>query len=364
MNEKVFIFGMMLTVLLPCVLPFAFNVVPVNANLTEVYSPTDMDPYFTMNAIVTIDPLNPLMRVQIMRFMAQNLADVGVEVYLHLIEWAEVVNRTFFSGKLFDEGGYDVSTHGRDFSTSPEVYPSTASAIAQMMHAMYHSSNILGSGGLNLFMWNNTENDALLDAAVASTNEAETESLLYEWQVLFHEEQPSAIVCYEMHSFKGFSKLDFNMLHPVFGTGIDTPLGEMEPLRAAEAAKYVRQAISHTIDREWFVLNLLTEWQPAEPGITPILPDWPGFNPSLEPYSLNLTEAKRLLRLAGYALCTDLNKDGTVNIVDITIVAVAWSPEGTTPENPNWNPTADVDKNGIINIIDIATVARDYGKTT
>lgn len=61
-------------------------------------------------------------------------------------------------------------------------------------------------------------------------------------------------------------------------------------------------------------------------------------------------------------LPTDLNQDGIVNILDITIVAVAWSPEGTTPEHPRWNPIADVDKNGIINIIDISKVARDYQK--
>ena len=61
---------------------------------------------------------------------------------------------------------------------------------------------------------------------------------------------------------------------------------------------------------------------------------------------------------------TDLNKDGIVNILDITIVAVAWTPEGTTPDHPRWNPIADLDKNSIVNIIDIAKVAADYQKTT
>jgi D-alanyl-D-alanine-carboxypeptidase/D-alanyl-D-alanine-endopeptidase len=57
---------------------------------------------------------------------------------------------------------------------------------------------------------------------------------------------------------------------------------------------------------------------------------------------------------------TDLNKDGKVNIQDISIVAVAY---GSLPGIPKWNEQADIDKNGVINIVDISTVARDYGKT-
>jgi hypothetical protein len=56
----------------------------------------------------------------------------------------------------------------------------------------------------------------------------------------------------------------------------------------------------------------------------------------------------------------DLNFDGVVNILDISLVARAF---GTKPGDPNWNETADLDKNGVINILDITTVARDYGKT-
>ena len=59
-------------------------------------------------------------------------------------------------------------------------------------------------------------------------------------------------------------------------------------------------------------------------------------------------------------LDTDLNQDGTVNILDIAIVA---KPYGTTPEDPGWNPIADLDDNEIIDIRDIAKVAKDYGKT-
>jgi PKD repeat protein len=57
---------------------------------------------------------------------------------------------------------------------------------------------------------------------------------------------------------------------------------------------------------------------------------------------------------------TDLNKDGTINILDIFIVANAF---GSKPEDPNWNAVADLNKDGTVNILDIFAVAWDFGKT-
>jgi hypothetical protein len=56
---------------------------------------------------------------------------------------------------------------------------------------------------------------------------------------------------------------------------------------------------------------------------------------------------------------TDLNGDGQVNIVDVTIVASAF---GSRPGSPKWNLDADIDKNGVVNIVDVSIVARDFGK--
>ncbi len=56
----------------------------------------------------------------------------------------------------------------------------------------------------------------------------------------------------------------------------------------------------------------------------------------------------------------DLNGDGTVNILDISIVAEAF---GSRVGDSNWNIIADLDKNQVINILDISMVAKDYGKT-
>jgi hypothetical protein len=56
----------------------------------------------------------------------------------------------------------------------------------------------------------------------------------------------------------------------------------------------------------------------------------------------------------------DLSGDGRVNILDVTIVALAY---GSTPQMPNWNPKADLNNDGTVNILDIALVAREFGKT-
>jgi hypothetical protein len=59
-------------------------------------------------------------------------------------------------------------------------------------------------------------------------------------------------------------------------------------------------------------------------------------------------------------LPTDLNEDGIVNMLDLTIVAAAF---GSRPGGKNWNVAADFDGNGRINIIDVVVVAKDFGRT-
>lgn len=56
-------------------------------------------------------------------------------------------------------------------------------------------------------------------------------------------------------------------------------------------------------------------------------------------------------------ISADINEDGTVNILDLAIVALAW---GSDPSHPRWDPRCDLDGNEIINIIDIALVALEY----
>ena len=61
------------------------------------------------------------------------------------------------------------------------------------------------------------------------------------------------------------------------------------------------------------------------------------------------------------ALATDLDGNGKVNIIDITIVAKAF---GSKPGDSNWNPIADLNNDSKVNILDITLVAKDFGKTS
>jgi len=60
-----------------------------------------------------------------------------------------------------------------------------------------------------------------------------------------------------------------------------------------------------------------------------------------------------------WAAVPDLNRDGTVDIVDIATGAKAF---GTTPGHRRWNPVADVNGDGTVDIMDIATIAKAFGK--
>lgn len=56
----------------------------------------------------------------------------------------------------------------------------------------------------------------------------------------------------------------------------------------------------------------------------------------------------------------DLNKDGSVNILDVIILAGAF---GAEPGDTNWNPDADINGDDVVNILDAIIVAGHFGKT-
>lgn len=56
----------------------------------------------------------------------------------------------------------------------------------------------------------------------------------------------------------------------------------------------------------------------------------------------------------------DTNADNIVDIIDIVIIAGAFTSQ---PGDPNWNPVADINNDGIVDIIDIVIVAGHFGET-
>ena len=103
-----------------------------------------------------------------------------------------------------------------------------------------------------------------------------------------------------LYTSNGWQELGFNMRNPVWGTGEDTPLG------TAEAAKYLRQAVSHCIPRYQIVGEILQGiGTPGDvhsfPGQASRHPNATGAGSQMEPYAFNLTLAKELIKMAGYS---------------------------------------------------------------
>jgi hypothetical protein len=57
----------------------------------------------------------------------------------------------------------------------------------------------------------------------------------------------------------------------------------------------------------------------------------------------------------------DVNKDGTVNLIDLVLLALAY---GSKPGDANWNAKADINGDGRVGLNDLVILAQNYGKNT
>jgi len=55
----------------------------------------------------------------------------------------------------------------------------------------------------------------------------------------------------------------------------------------------------------------------------------------------------------------DINSDGTINILDLAIIAMAY---GSRSGDPEYEDVTDLDQNGVVNIQDVAIAALEYGR--
>jgi ABC-type transport system substrate-binding protein len=119
----------------------------------------------------------------------------------------------------------------------------------------------------------------------------------------------------------GTQMLTINMKHPIFGTGVDTPLGKEDPTKAADAARYLRQAIAHLIPVQTIIDEI---WDGrGEPGTSL----WPniatGYDDSLPLYDYDVQKAIDLIEQAGYTITypSDAGFLPAFEIVPVTLAA-------------------------------------------
>lgn len=96
----------------------------------------------------------------------------------------------------------------------------------------------------------------------------------------------------------GWQELGLNLNHPVYGTGLGTPLGKSDPSKAHFAALMVRKALSYLIPRDYIIKQLLQGR--GLPGTTQF-GLYPAYQPpGLTPDPYDPTAARRFLAQAGY----------------------------------------------------------------
>lgn len=112
-------------------------------------------------------------------------------------------------------------------------------------------------------------------------------------------------------------EMGINMLHPVMGTGELTPVG------TAEAAKWIRKAISHATPRDIIVEEILNGL--GAPATTPVPDAIVGYDDTLEPYAYDLDLAIDYMEDAGFTVITTVATEdvGITGLVFLSFLGLA-----------------------------------------
>jgi ABC-type transport system substrate-binding protein len=91
----------------------------------------------------------------------------------------------------------------------------------------------------------------------------------------------------------------YNLRHPVFGNGVETPLGRQDPSRAFEAAAHIRKAISFAMPREQIVQEIAAGL--GHPGTVAMPWSAPEYDHDLlQPIPFDMDQARAWMMKAGY----------------------------------------------------------------
>ena len=276
---------------------------PVGAFFTDIIGSPDN--------VVVVDPMTVKFNLpKIYAYFVENVLSASI-IPKHVLEGvapADWKTHAFNTAS----GSYTVSTPGvgtgsftayGPIGTGPYIYgaydPTTASNIMSK-NANYWNKAALEAAGTFQIQTLYVQCIEGSDPAIAALKAGDVDVLDSQYSLaskLASLEKPwSDYVSYDAFATQ---ELGFNMKHPVFGTGVDTPLGKQDPTRAAEAARYVRQAMSHLIDRQTIIDTILAGYGAAATQ-TCVTRVTVGYDTTLEPYTYDPTLAKSLLAAAGY----------------------------------------------------------------
>ena len=176
-------------------------------------------------------------------------------------------------------GGFDPVRKSYSYTKNPNYWQKTAGNVATYYHV-----NINGT-------------DAVL--AALKSGEIDAHDPMYDVGPLSKTIDAAWGRIERFDSFK-WQHICYNLRHPVFGTGVDTPLGKQDPGRAAEAAAYIRRAFSLAIPRQEIINQMAGGF--GQPGTVPIPFSAPEYDHTgNKPIPFDMDLAKQMLARAGYS---------------------------------------------------------------
>ncbi len=219
---------------------------------------------------------------------------------LELIPWASWDTHTFNTGV----GSYE--SNGQTFygpiGTGPYVYKGFDAVKAlntlEKYSGYWDKANLEGAGLYEVqdfYVRYIVEKDSAI--AALKNDEVQVLGGQYQLQRDYLAGNLDFATNYELAA-SGIQQVGYNMEHPVIGTGVETPLGIQDPSRAAEAARYVRQALDYLIPRDLIVQNLMGGFGDA--AAVHVNPLSPYTDTSIIAREYDPVKAKLLLALAGY----------------------------------------------------------------
>ena len=233
-----------------------------------------------------------------------------------------------WKGSPFDSGQGSITVNGKTYTgpigTGPYKWESFDPA-RQLVHLTrndnYWNATALKSEGLFGITDYYIQYIADKTSALAALKNGEVDVLDYNYQMQL--DIPSVEASWgRVLNLDGTGRQEFgyNMQHPIFGTGVQTPLGQSDPTRAAEAARDIRTAFDYAIPRTLIIDNLLDGF--GLPGVTAMLPTQPFYENSITARPYDLDQARHYLTLAGYTppgASAGLTLSGTYKFANGTI---------------------------------------------
>lgn len=153
-----------------------------------------------------------------------------------------------------------------------------------------------------------------LTSAIAAINSGNIDIMDYYYRSYDNPSDNNSYVQSVLVKYPATSELLINLKQPIMGTGELTPEG------TAEAAKYIRKAISHVIPREEIAEGYARGIN--APGVSPMSDACVGYDNTLEYYKYDLDLARVYMEKAGYNF-TVIASSNTFSILILSLIGLA-----------------------------------------